>query len=148
MHEDVTESVFYQRGYDKGFSEAQEKLAKDFDKAYKKGFDKGWQNNEYQNKWVSIEDEVPEKGRRLLYYFDMCGVFLGFYLGIDSRYCPETGHVFASNVGYLTGDVTHWQYMGEYPEDNEELVLSDIEYCESLGKEVEKSTEEIGGDDE
>ena len=148
MIDQMTEDIYFQRGYDKGCSDAQEKLAKDFDRAYEKGFNKGWQKNEYQNKWVSIEDEAPEKGRRLLYYFDMCGVFLGFYLGIDSNYCSETGHVFASNVGFLTGDVTHWQYMGEYPEDNEALVRADIEYCKSLQEEVEKCTKEIGGDDE
>ena len=114
MHEDVTESVYYQRGYEKGYSDAQE----------------------LSNKWVSIEDEAPEKGRRLLYYFDMCGVFLGFYLGRDSNYPNSNDHVFASNVGYLTGDVTHWRYMGEYPEDNEELMRADADYCESLIEEV------------
>tara|TARA_Y100000361_G_scaffold153246_1_gene174582 strand:- start:543 stop:995 length:453 start_codon:yes stop_codon:yes gene_type:complete len=143
MHEDIVESVSYQKGYDKGFADAVERLGNEFDKAYEKGFNKGWQKNEYQNKWVNIEDELPEKGRRLLYYFESCGVFLGFYLGIDSNYCPETGHVFASSAGYLTGDVTHWQYMAEYPQNNEELVKADIDYCKSLIEEVENCKSEM-----
>ena len=135
----MTEDIYFQKGYDKGYSDAQEKLAKEFESILSKNV---------TQKWVSIEDEVPEKGRRLLYYFDMCGVFLGFYLGRDSNYPCSNDHVFASNVGYLTGDVTHWRYMGEYPEDNDELMRADADYCESLQREVEEFTEEIGGDDE
>jgi hypothetical protein len=49
MNEEITESVYYQRGYDKGFSDAQEKLALEFnraliikeDLAYEKGFKEG-----------------------------------------------------------------------------------------------------------
>ena len=49
MNEDITESVYYQRGYDKGFSDAQEKLALEFnrvliikeDLAYEKGYKEG-----------------------------------------------------------------------------------------------------------
>lgn len=49
MNEQITESVYYQRGYDKGFSDAQEKLALEFnrvliikeDLAYEKGYKAG-----------------------------------------------------------------------------------------------------------
>jgi hypothetical protein len=49
MNEDITESVYYQRGYDKGFSDSQEKLALEFnrvliikeDLAYEKGYKAG-----------------------------------------------------------------------------------------------------------
>lgn len=49
MNEEITESVYYQRGYDKGFSDAQEKLALELDQAsktkedliYKKGYKAG-----------------------------------------------------------------------------------------------------------
>jgi hypothetical protein len=49
MNEEITESVYYQRGYDKGFSDAQEKLALEFnrvliikeDLAYEKGYKEG-----------------------------------------------------------------------------------------------------------
>jgi len=49
MNEDITESLYYQKGYDKGFSDAQEKLALEFnrvliikeDLAYEKGYKEG-----------------------------------------------------------------------------------------------------------
>ena len=49
MNEEITEIVYYQRGYDKGFSDAQEKLALEFnrvliikeDLAYEKGYKEG-----------------------------------------------------------------------------------------------------------
>jgi hypothetical protein len=52
MNEEITESVYYQRGYDKGFSDAQEKLALEFnrvliikeDLAYEKGYGKGMED--------------------------------------------------------------------------------------------------------
>ena len=48
----------FTEGYDRGFSDAQEKLGLEFnrvlvlkeDLAYEKGFNKGWQKNEYQSK--------------------------------------------------------------------------------------------------
>ena len=55
-------------------------------------------------KWIKIEDEVPEQGRKLLYFFDCTGISLGEYYGIEPDYCPETGHVFGSQLGWLTGD--------------------------------------------
>ncbi len=63
--------------------------------------------------WIEITDEVPEKGKTLLYFFSECGVHVGEYDGIESDYCPETGHVFAGRCGWLTGDVTHWMYPPE-----------------------------------
>ena len=42
MHEQITENIYFTRGYDKGFSDAQEHLAKDFDKAYERGFKDGF----------------------------------------------------------------------------------------------------------
>lgn len=114
----------FTKGYDKGFSDAQEKLGLEFnrvlalkeDLAYEKGFNRGWQKNEYQSKWIKIEDEVPEKEVSLLYYFEDVGIWQGYYYGIEKEYCPETGHVFGSNGGFLTGDVTHWMYLPEPPE--------------------------------
>ena len=37
----MSEQLNYQKGYDKGFSDAQEFLAQKFDKAYEKGFEDG-----------------------------------------------------------------------------------------------------------
>jgi len=49
MNKEIMENVYYQKGYDKGFSDAQEKLALEFnrvliikeDLAYEKGYKEG-----------------------------------------------------------------------------------------------------------
>ena len=65
--------------------------------------------------WIKVADEIPEEGKRLLYFFEGTGVWVGFYYGRDEDYPDSNNHVFASNVGFLTGDVTHWCYI-DYPE--------------------------------
>ena len=67
-------------------------------------------------KWIKIEDKVPPEGVNLLYFFDCTGISLGQYYGIEPDYCPETGHVFGSADGWLTGDVTHWMPLPDVPE--------------------------------
>jgi hypothetical protein len=94
--------------------------------------------------WINIEDKTPEKGKRLLYFFEMTGAYLGFYFGIDDEYCPETGHVFGSQVGFLTGDVTHWCYMPDYPEGFEDFVEADMEWATEAEKEINEIKEPIG----
>lgn len=55
--------------------------------------------------WIKYDyndpNTKPEKGHPLYYYFDYVGVHLGQYYG---------EWTFASPNGFLTGDVTHWQY--------------------------------------
>jgi hypothetical protein len=95
--------------------------------------------------WVKIEDKVPEQGRRLLYFFEGTGVWVGFYYGIDEEYCSKTGHVFGSNVGFLTGDVTHYCYIN-YPEGEgaEWRVNMDKEFFEETKLQINKMKEPIG----
>lgn len=56
MHDEITESISFQRGYDKGFADAQEYLSKKFDKILLKvkteNFDKGYKEgaNQKDNK--------------------------------------------------------------------------------------------------
>mgnify|MGYP003649896587 CR=1 FL=1 len=115
--------------------------------AYEKGFNKGWQKSEYANKWIRIEDEAPEQKRLLLYFFEGTGgASIGFYFGIDEYYCPETGHVFGGG-GFLTGDVTHWMYVPEYPEGYEYLMEGHAEYFRELAKDINEIKKPIGGDE-
>lgn len=60
--------------------------------------------------WVDITEQVPEEKKPLLYFFECTGVSAGYYYGIDEDYCPVSGHQFGGPGGWLTGDVTHWQY--------------------------------------
>ena len=97
-------------------------------------------------KWIKIEDETPPKGERLLYFFEGTGVSVGFYFGIDGDYCPETGHVFGGNFGFLTGDVTHWQYIPDYPAGFEDFAEADAERASEIEKEIDEAKEPIGGE--
>lgn len=53
------------------------------------------------NMWISVNDQEPEKGRDLWYYFHIVGVHRGQYYGDD---------LFGGIMGWLDEDVTHWQY--------------------------------------
>ena len=97
-------------------------------------------------RWIKIENEAPEKGKRLLYFHDMTGVGLGFYFGIDDEYCAETGHVFGGQLGFLTGDASHWCYIPDYPEGFEDFDIADAEWASEVEKEINEVKKPIGGD--
>lgn len=99
------------------------------------------------DKWINIEKEIPEKGRRLLYYFEGTGVWLGFYYGRDEEYPCDNNHVFGSESGFLTGDVTHWCYMPDYPEGGEWRVEADIEFAKEVEKEIDNYKRSMGEDE-
>ena len=62
-------------------------------------------------KWISVEDKMPDVGQKVWYYFDPGGRHRGSF---DGWYVDENGkqwkgmHIFSTNYGWLTGDVTHW----------------------------------------
>lgn len=93
--------------------------------------------------WIKIEDKIPEEGRRLLYFFEGTGVWTGFYYGRDEDYPVPNNHIFGSNVGFLTGDVTHWCYI-DYPEEGEWRVEKDKEFFEEDKKEMIEVQKEFG----
>tara|TARA_R110002110_G_scaffold51016_3_gene150309 strand:- start:485 stop:868 length:384 start_codon:yes stop_codon:yes gene_type:complete len=74
--------------------------------------------------WINIDDQTPEQEKPLLYFFDCTGVSAGYYYGIEEDYCPVNGHQFGGPGGWLTGDVTHWQYYPGSPEG-----FSDSHFC-------------------
>tara|TARA_B100001093_G_scaffold69260_2_gene59670 strand:- start:9096 stop:9467 length:372 start_codon:yes stop_codon:yes gene_type:complete len=94
--------------------------------------------------WIKISDEIPEGGKRLLYFFEGTGVWTGFYYGRDEDYPDSNDHVFGSNAGFLTGDVTHWCYI-DYPEgeDAEWRVDADREFFEETKLQINKIKEPI-----
>jgi hypothetical protein len=47
------------------------------------------------------EKNLPEVDSDVFYFFEFTGVSKGQYYG---------GNCFGGNRGFLTGDVTHWQY--------------------------------------
>jgi len=95
-------------------------------------------------KWIKIEDKVPPEGVNLLYFFDCTGISFGQYYGIEPDYCPETGHVFASHDGWLTGDVTHWMPLPDVPEGAYEEGWEMVEVEEEMSDEQALS-ESTGG---
>lgn len=126
----MTEEINYHKGYDKGFSDAQENLAQKFDKS--------------SCQWINISERSPKEGVRLLYFFEGTGAWLGFYYGRDESYPDPNNHVFGSSAGFLTGDVTHWCYMPEYPEGEEWRIEADVDFHKETKKEIEQIKKEIG----
>ena len=97
--------------------------------------------------WISVDDQVPEDdGRLLLYFFDGCGgPFLGFYFGRDEEYPYENNHVFGSHTGFLTGDVTHWMHLPDYPIDHEEIMRNNAANAGELMESIDRIKEPISG---
>ena len=95
--------------------------------------------------WIKVEDQVPEEGKRLLYFFEGTGAWVGFYYGRDEEYPNSNNHVFGCEAGFLTGDVTDWCYIN-YPEGGEWRVEADKEWFEEYKKEmleIQKEQNEI-----
>ena len=95
--------------------------------------------------WIKIEEQAPEKGKRLLYFHDMTGTSLGFYFGRDEQYPCDNDHVFGGQFGFLTGDVSHWCYMPDYPEGCEDFAQADEEWASEVEKEINQIKEPISG---
>ena len=91
--------------------------------------------------WIKIEDEIPEEGKRLLYFFEGTGVWTGFYYGRDESYPDSNNHMFGSNAGFLTGDVTHYCYI-DYPEEGAWRVERDKEWFEEEKNEMLETRKE------
>jgi len=49
--------------------------------------------------WISVNDRLPRRGQKVIYYFELLGMFIGIY---------EGNNTFSSRFGTLCGDVTHW----------------------------------------
>ena len=70
MNDEITESVYFQKGYDKGFSEAQERLALEFnrvliikeDLAFEKGYEAGIKKTKAQYK--KVYDQIYNPNNR------------------------------------------------------------------------------------
>ena len=97
--------------------------------------------------WIKIEEDersFPEEGRSLLYFHEGTGVWVGFYYGRDEEYPCSNNHVFGGNVGFLTGDVTHWAYIPDYPEGQENHAKMNAEYARVLKGDVDELKKPIG----
>ena len=113
-------------------------------------YDAGFEDGKRSSKWIDIEEQAPEMKRQVMYFHDMTGgAHIGYYFGIDDEDCPETVHVFASNIGWLTGDVTHWMYVPEDPFEDEGLLERRAEWIEDAYYEIDsmvkEGKQEIGG---
>ena len=85
----------------------------------------------------------PSYPLMLLYFFEGTGIWLGFYYGRDEDYPDPNNHVFGSNAGFLTGDVTHYCYIS-YPDAEEAVewrIEADKEFFEETKKEIFKMKE-------
>lgn len=49
--------------------------------------------------WINVDERYPAVGQHVVYFFDVCGTYVGTYGG---------EHCFVGEAGFLTDDVTHW----------------------------------------
>ncbi len=65
--------------------------------------------------WINVDDQLPEHGANVWYYFERVGVHLGWYshctlIGEEAGMKHEDFiEVFYGHKGFLGDDVTHWQ---------------------------------------
>lgn len=84
-------------------------------------YDAGAEHERNNCPWKLISDEIPEKDRLLLYYFEEIGIGLGYYHGVneenahvfacDHGVSGKANYIFGNDRGWLTDDVTHWMYV-------------------------------------
>lgn len=79
---------------------------------YEKGYKDGYDDGLHADKWVSVDDRLPDKHTRVLCYF---------------KYEPESSDVICENTyfsgGFWLSDgskVTHWQPLPEPPAERKE----------------------------
>lgn len=66
--------------------------------------------------WIKVEDELPEIGQRVIYYFEHVGVHVGKFMKVDNNEDMPYGNIFYGKSGFLTDDVTHWMPLPEIPQ--------------------------------
>ena len=59
--------------------------------------------------WTRVEDQLPEVGADVVYFFEVVGTHAGFYQGSDGKFgMPVFVGLFG---GFLGGDVTHYHLL-------------------------------------
>lgn len=75
--------------------------------------------------WILVEDEIPDEGQAVIYFFECVGVWRGKFaqcamnvehFGTDENGKPYMSNTFYSDKGFLGDDVTHWM-----PDEGQEL---------------------------
>lgn len=59
------------------------------------------------NQWIRVNERLPDRGQKVIYYFKLLGMFIGVY---------EGDNTFSSRSGVLCDDVTHWMPLPSAPE--------------------------------
>lgn len=99
MEESIKESVYFERGYNKGYSDALDSLSIKFANAM----------------WSDVLKEEPSKEKLLLFCDGDGFQGIGYYLGRDKKLQQDNNYIFGGCAGMITGEVTHWMYSPELP---------------------------------
>lgn len=67
--------------------------------------------------WILFENQKPSNGQHVFYYFNILGVFEGYYEEFFHEELGVNEEVFHGKDGWLgDGEVTHWMpYVDEFP---------------------------------
>ena len=58
--------------------------------------------------WIKTEDQLPEIGQKVIYFFKWTGVHRGIYKKWKFNGLPTEFNCFYGKDGWLCDDVTHW----------------------------------------
>jgi len=99
MEESIKESIYFERGYNKGFSDAQESLSLKLSNMI----------------WKDVLVEEPSLEKLVVFCTNDEFQGIGYYLGRDKRISQDNNYIFGGCAGMITGEVTHWMYAPELP---------------------------------
>lgn len=106
MIESIAENIFFEKGYNKGYADCQENMAKEYEKL---------------STWNYILNKVPSMDDFLfLYVQEDNWQGTGFYLGQDKELKEENNYIFGGCAGMITGEITHWMIAPEPPKTKQE----------------------------
>lgn len=64
--------------------------------------------------WIDIKKQAPDEGQKVWAYFECTGIDIMEYHDLEGTEDEIFGkHLFTSNSGFLTDDVTHWAIYNE-----------------------------------
>jgi len=67
--------------------------------------------------WISVKEQLPEVGKKVLIYCKPIGIATGYYWGIGQRNVPSD-----PCNGWSIMEVTHWQPSPDVPEGYKDVI--------------------------
>lgn len=70
-----------------------------------------------ETKWISVEESLPDSGKKVLLYCKPIGITTGYYWGKGHKYEPSD-----PCNGWCLMNVTHWMPLVEPPDGLKDVI--------------------------